>query len=148
MRRFFAICKIVGILSLILCAGFIIYITIGIQWASYAGKQYVTYTYLIYDAKACDEYRNRFDKWPDSLTQLVSPQMHLRDPGTNDAWGREIVFVPYNKAFGYGEVISYGRNGRPGGTGLDRDIVVRFPTKENADWNEQQSKGLKKPARQ
>jgi len=155
MRRLFSICKIVGRVSvvllkvgLVLFVGCCLCIGIAVGWASYAGKQYVTYTYLIYDAKACDEYRDRFGKWPDSLAQLQSPQMHLGNSETNDAWGRKIVFVPYNESFGYGEVVSYGRDGRPGGTDLARDIVIRFPAKAYAAWNEQQGKGLKRPPRQ
>jgi hypothetical protein len=148
MRRLFTICKIVGIYSLILFVGCCLYISISVGLASHAGKQYVSYTILIYDAKACDEFKERFGKWPNSLAQLQSPQMHLRNPVTNDAWGREIMFVPYNEFIGYGEVISCGHDGKLGGTGVNHDLVIRYPTEANAAWNKQQGEGLKKPARQ
>lgn len=148
MRRFFTICKIVVKVGLVLFVGCYLYIGIIVGWASYNGKQYVTYTILKYDAKACDEFKDRFGKWPNSLAQLQSSQIKLNDPGTNDAWGREIVFVPYNESIGYGEVISYGHDGKPGGTGVDRDLVIRYPTEANAVWNKQQGEGLKRPPRQ
>jgi hypothetical protein len=148
MRKLFTICKIVGIFSLILFVGCCLYISISVGLASHAGKPYVTYHILIYDAKACDEYWDRFGKWPNSLAQLQSSQIKLNDPRTNDTWGREIVFVPYNESIGYGEVISYGHDGKPGGTGVDRDLVIRYPTEANAGWNKQQGEGLKRPPRQ
>jgi len=49
---------------------------------------------------------------------------------------------PFNEKLGYGEIVSYGRDGKSGGTGLDRDLIVRFPSESNADWNKQQARGL------
>ena len=45
---------------------------------------------------------------------------------TNDAWGHNIAFVPFTPDRGFGSVMSYGRDGRPGGTGPDSDVEVRF----------------------
>ena len=44
------------------------------------------------------------------------------------------MLVPYNQSLGYGQIISYGRDGGPGGTGTDGDLAVRFPTQANAGW--------------
>lgn len=70
-------------------------------------------------------------RWPTSATELVSNSMGLvfiyPSPPARDGWGRQIVYEPYSSNAGYGKVVSYGRDGRPGGTGADADIEVRFP---------------------
>ena len=43
-----------------------------------------------------------------------------------DAWGHALVLQPFDPAKGYGAIISYGRDGRPGGTGADADIEIRW----------------------
>ena len=48
-----------------------------------------------------------------------------------------------DKSLGYGEVISYGRDGVPGGTSDSSDIKVRFPVRLNFAWNKQQGIILK-----
>jgi hypothetical protein len=57
---------------------------------------------------------------------------------TTDAYGRIVILVSYNQESGYGELISYGKDGKPGGDNkYDRDIEIRFPinTETNAQWN-------------
>ena len=110
------------------------------------GQPYVTYDKLHYDASKCDDYNTRFGKWPDSLAQLCS-NFGTDYLATNDSWGGKVVFIPYDETLGYGELISYGHDGKPGGTGVDRDIVVRYPLKANDDWNNQQTNGLTRPFR-
>jgi len=60
-------------------------------------------------------------------------------------WGSDFLLVPYKESLGYGEIISYGRDGKPGGTGADSDLVVRYPSEINAAWNKQAGLGLKRP---
>jgi hypothetical protein len=117
-------------------------------------KPYITYTRLMDVALDCDKYNVQYGVWPNSLTKLIAFRPELIDWakdawGQNDdgLWGRYVVLVPYDKSLGYGEVVSYGRDGKPGGTGLNSDLVVRFPTEVNAAWNKQQGEGLKKPQR-
>ncbi|HTS16973.1 MAG TPA: type II secretion system protein GspG [Verrucomicrobiae bacterium] len=108
-------------------------------------KPWVTYGGVMYIAKGCDKYKAQYGEWPGSLAQLVAGRPEFGDPWGKDAWGRYLVLVPFNPSLGYGQIISYGRDGKPGGTGPDRDLVVRFPTDANADWNKQQGVGLKEP---
>src|SRR5205809_2770517 len=51
----------------------------------------------------------------------------------------------YRDSLGYGAVMSYGQDGKPGGAGDDRDLQVRFPSAANANWNAQAGLGLKQP---
>lgn len=141
MRVFFIICGIFALLIIGL-----------LLWAhgvstrdKEESKPYVTYTRLIYLAQGCDKYKAQSGAWPDSLAQLQAGRPELVDPWDKDAWGRGIVFVPYDTSLGYGEFISYGRDGKVGGTGVDRDLIARFPCDTNTSWNEQIGKGLKEP---
>jgi hypothetical protein len=161
MKMLFTICKIVGKVGVALLAGvavFLIgcwlYIGITVGRASYAGRQYITYTRLMGVSSDCDKYKAQYGKWPTNLTQLIGFRPELTDwakdawgKGDN-VWGRYVILIPYNESLGYGEVVSYGRDGKPGGTGLDRDLIVRFPSEANAAWNKQQGEGLKRPPRQ
>jgi hypothetical protein len=110
-------------------------------------KPYVTYSRLMFVAAGCDEYKKEKGVWPTSLAQLHAFRVDLNDPWTRDSWGRDVVLVPYDESLSYGEVISYGRDGKIGGSGPDRDLVVRFPCEANTNWNEQVGSGLKKPQR-
>lgn len=107
-------------------------------------KPWVTYSRLMGVARDCDEYRQQYSVWPTSLEQLLVPHPELKD-WAKDGWRRYAELIPYNESLGYGQIISYGRDGKPGGTGADRDLVVRFPTEANADWNKEQEVGLKQP---
>ena len=51
------------------------------------------------------------------ITERVQPR---------DAWGRSMVYDPYEASRGYGLVLSYGRDGKRGGSGPDADIERRF----------------------
>jgi hypothetical protein len=162
MKMLFTICKIVGKVGVVILGtgcvfflGFCLYISITVGRASYAGRQYITYTRLIGVASDCDKYKAQYGEWPTNLTQLIAFRPELTD-WAKDAWGkgdnvwdgRYVILVPYDKSLGYGEVVSYGRDGKPGGTDLDSDLMVRFPTEANGDWNKQQGEGLKRPPRQ
>ena len=70
-------------------------------------------------------------RWPTSVTELATNSMGLAfirpSPPLPDGWGRQVVCEPYTTNNGYGRFVSYGRDGRPGGTGADADIEQRFP---------------------
>ncbi len=158
MRVLFIICGIVAVLFATLFISLRFY-----GWRERQEiKPWITYTRLLGVASDCDKYKEQYGVWPNSLAQLLAFRPELIDWakdawGQNDSkmwgqnddsvWGRYVVLVPYDKSLGYGEVISYGRDGKPGGTGADRDMIVRFPTEANAAWNKQQGEGLKKPQR-
>ncbi len=99
----------------------------------------------MYLAEGCEKYRAQYGAQPNSLIQLQAGRPELADPWDKDAWGREIMLVPYKESLGYGQIISYGRDGKPGGARADGDLAVRFPTQTNAEWNKQQGAGLHQP---
>jgi Type II secretion system (T2SS), protein G len=110
-------------------------------------EPWVTYSTAMYVAsRGCGDYEQQYRVWPDSLDKLRAFRGDINER-CKDAWGRNFVFIPYNKSLGYGEIISYGRDEKPGGTGLDGDIVIRFPTDANAAWNKEQGEELKGPQR-
>jgi hypothetical protein len=83
-------------------------------------------------AAAASEAQRFQGAWPASIEQLVarpdpsgSMAMFLKG-GTNDAWGHPIVFEPFDSKRGYGRIISYGADGKPGGVGSSADIVLHY----------------------
>lgn len=93
-------------------------------------------------SQGCDLYHSGRGAWPNSLDEVFT---FRDDLPRKDAWGHDFGFTPFDGSKGYGEVISYGQDGKPGGTGEDSDIVIRFPVKENIDWDRQQAAGIKLP---
>lgn len=143
MRTVFAICGIVAILI----AGLWLWGWIANEIQAQEIKPWQTYSRLMYlVSPGCDEYKKKYGTWPSSLTQLRELRPDLNE-ASKDVWGRDVVLVPYDKSLGYGEIISYGRDGKPGGTGANRDLIVRFPEAANTSWNEQMGAGLRKPQR-
>jgi hypothetical protein len=108
-------------------------------------KPFVTYARLMNLGFACDTYKEKRGSWPRTLAELVEFQPELSPPWSTDAWGKDFILIPCQESLGYGQVISYGRDGKPGGDGLDRDLVVRFPCKPNETWNAKQGEGLPQP---
>jgi hypothetical protein len=77
--------------------------------------------------------------------QLVEVRPDLADDAT-DAYGNIVILIPYSERSGCGQIISYGRDGKPGGDNqFDRDIVLRFPVDSltNIEWNNQFSTRFK-----
>jgi hypothetical protein len=107
-------------------------------------KPYLTYTRLIGAAKDCDEYWNVRHTWPNSLAELREFRPDLSEWAV-DMWGRDFILVPYEESLGYGRIISYGRDGTPGGSGAaDQDIEVRFPVEASTNWNKNAGQRLKR----
>lgn len=102
-------------------------------------KPLFSYWHMVNLAKTFDEFQAQTGNWPTNLNQIKEFQP---DWSTNmvDSYQRPFILVPFDKSKGYGELISYGRDGEPGGENkFDRDIFIRFPTYEetNYQWNEQ-----------
>jgi hypothetical protein len=83
-------------------------------------------------AAAASEAHRWQGAWPTSIQQLVTwpdpsgnMAMFLKG-GTNDSWGRPIVFEPFDPKRGYGRIISYGADAKPGGIGASADIVLHY----------------------
>jgi hypothetical protein len=96
-------------------------------------------------ASGCDEYQAKYGNFPASLAELHTLREDLSEPWTQDAWERHLIISPYNKSLGYGRIISYGRDGKPGGNDNDKDLEVRFPLTANEEWNRSVGNGLEKP---
>ena len=102
-------------------------------------KPYISYTKLVNLADGFDYYKKQYGVWPAGTNQLVKVRPDLVNDIT-DGYGRAVIVIPYSEKAGYGEVISYGREGKPGGVNqFDREIVIRFPmdTETNVQWNKQ-----------
>lgn len=107
-------------------------------------KPYLTCSMLFNIAsQGCEGYKKARGAWPGSIGDIDSFVQGMVHP---DAWNHDLAYTPFDSAKGYGEIISYGRDGKAGGTGEDADIVIRFPLAENADWNRQQAKNIQVPA--
>jgi hypothetical protein len=81
--------------------------------------------------KASTNFFAQTGRWPTSAMELVRNCMGKvfisPSPPAHDGWGQQIIYEPYTTNVGYGRVLSYGRDGKPGGTGADADIEFRFP---------------------
>jgi hypothetical protein len=111
-------------------------------------KPYLSYANLVYLASGCDDYKKQRGVWPEDINHLADFRPDLSE-STTDAYGHAIMLLPYSEKTGCGELISFGRDGKPGGDNqFDRDIVIRFPTdmETNAQWNKQVSERFKSRA--
>ena len=74
------------------------------------------------------DFKKKHGKYPDDLKQFLDeaknyPFLHLPITGF-DGWGRPFIYVSDGKMT---KLISYGRDGKPGGTGLDCDLTSDYP---------------------
>lgn len=80
---------------------------------------------------ALDEYAiNNGGKYPDSLEPLVTPDenghTYLKGPAgklPKDPWKNEYVYEAPQSGQPMPRILSYGKDGQPGGEGDDRDIA-------------------------
>jgi hypothetical protein len=101
-----------------------------------AWQQAIDYPYLNWEQQqtrrdlgfidqAIHDYQEKKHALPDSLAQLASADLkhgvRRMDPdGTvRDGWGRPFVYTVSGNSY---RVVSYGRDGKPGGVGLDADV--------------------------
>jgi general secretion pathway protein G len=74
--------------------------------------------------KALDQYRLDKRRYPTAEEGLTAIQPYLKKALPNDPWDRPYVYrTPGTK--GDYEIVSYGRDGKPGGTGEDADIGIQ-----------------------
>jgi len=95
------------------------------RYFSQVGKSEVQVARAQIDAleKAIDQYRLDNRRYPTSEEGLAAVAPYMKKTVPNDPWGRPYVYqIPGDKA-DY-TVLSYGRDGKPGGTGEDADIGV------------------------
>ncbi len=111
----------------------------GLHRYDISAKPSVSYYRLLNLALGMDDYKQHNGQWPTNLTQLVIVRPDLEQDKT-DAYGNMVIFTNFNEGAGYGELVSYGEDGKPGGESkYDRDVIVRFPVddKTNEQWNAQ-----------
>ena len=99
------------------------------RYFSQVGKSEIQVARAQIDAleKAVDQYRLDNRRYPTSEEGLAAVQPYLKKAVPNDPWGRAYVYqIPGDKA--EYTVLSYGRDGKPGGTGEDADIGMQTVT--------------------
>ena len=100
------------------------------RYFSQVGKSEVQVARVQIDSleKALDQYRLDNRRYPTSEEGLAAIQPYLKKALPDDPWGRPYLYrIPGEKT--EFEVVSYGRDGKPGGTGEDADIGVQTMTK-------------------
>ena len=93
------------------------------RYFSQVGKSEVQVARAQIDAleKAIDQYRLDNRRYPTSEEGLAAVQPYLKKTLPNDPWGRPYVYrMPGEK--GDYSIVSFGRDGKPGGSGEDTDI--------------------------
>jgi general secretion pathway protein G len=95
------------------------------RYFSQVGKSEVQVARAQIDAleKAVDQYRLDNRRYPTNEEGLAAVQSYLKKTLPNDPWGRPYVYRTPGERTDY-EVVSYGRDGKPGGSGEDADIGV------------------------
>ena len=93
------------------------------RYFSQVGKSQIQVARAQIDAldKALDQYRLDKRRYPTAEEGLSAIQPYLKKALPNDPWDRPYVYrIPGAK--GEYEILSYGRDGKPGGSGEDADI--------------------------
>jgi general secretion pathway protein G len=93
------------------------------RYFSQVGKSEIQVARAQIDAldKALDQYRLDKRRYPTGEEGLGAVQPYLKKALPNDPWDRPYVYrTPGAK--GEYEIFSYGRDGKPGGSGEDADI--------------------------
>jgi len=105
------------------------------RYFSQVGKSEIQVARAQIDAleKAVDQYRLDNRRYPTNEEGLAAVQPYLKKALPNDPWGRPYLYRTPGEKTDY-EVVSYGRDGKPGGSGEDADIgVAQVITKASAN---------------
>ena len=73
--------------------------------------------------KALDQFRLDKHRYPSTEEGLAAIRPYLKKDLPNDPWGRPYVYRTPGQSAEY-EIVSYGRDGKAGGTDQDADIGV------------------------
>jgi len=75
-----------------------------------------------------EEHRKQHGTLPESLAGIADLPAYLSPNGRAvDAWGRPLRYQPRGEAY---DLSSLGRDGKPGGLGLDADLYHEDPTRD------------------
>ena len=105
------------------------------RYFSQVGKSEIQVARAQIDAleNAVDQYRLDNRRYPTNEEGLAAVQPYLKKALPNDPWGRPYLYRTPGEKTDY-EVVSYGRDGKPGGSGEDADIgVAQVITKASAN---------------
>ena len=105
------------------------------RYFSQVGKSEIQVARAQIDAleKAVDQYRLDNRRYPTNEEGLAAVQPYLKKALPNDPWGRPYLYRTPGEKTDY-EVVSYGRDGKPGGSGEDADLgVAQVITKASAN---------------
>ena len=96
------------------------------RYFSQVGKSEVQVARAQIDAleKALDQYRLEKRRYPTAEEGLAAVQPYMKKTLPNDPWGHPYVYRAGGKAGDF-ELLSYGRDGKAGGSGEDADITNR-----------------------
>jgi len=94
------------------------------RYFSQVGKSEVQVARAQIDAleKALDHYRLDKRRYPTAEEGLAAVQPYLKKQLPNDPWGHPYVYKAAGTSGDF-QVISYGRDGKAGGSGEDADIT-------------------------
>ena len=95
------------------------------RYFSQVGKSEIQVAHAQIDAleKALDQFRLDHRRYPSAEEGLAALEPYLKKALPNDPWGRPYVYRTPGQRGAY-EVISYGRDGKAGGSGEDADIGI------------------------
>jgi general secretion pathway protein G len=95
------------------------------RYFSQVGKSEIQVAKAQIDAleKALDHYRLDQRRYPNTEEGLAAIGPYLKKAVPNDPWGRPYVYRTPGQKSEF-ELFSYGRDGKPGGTGDDADIGI------------------------
>lgn len=78
-----------------------------------------------------------FDRWPKNLAELTVNEKNIvyirHGEFDRDAWGHEFVFEVADVKQGYCRILSFGRDGKPGGRDYDADLEIQFSNDPDQD---------------
>ena len=95
------------------------------RYFSQVGKSEIQVAHAQIDAleKALDQFRLDHRRYPSAEEGLAALEPYLKKALPNDPWGRPYVYRTPGQCGAY-EVISYGRDGKAGGSGEDADVGI------------------------
>lgn len=86
--------------------------------------QATPYTNLLTNyAKLSKSHRKLYGVWPGSVDEMC---LGLGASHSSELLHGRVKYVPFDHDLDYGKIIDYGTDGKPGGTGLDEDVEIRF----------------------
>ncbi len=90
---------------------------------------------------ACRAYAVEYGTLPMEFSDLTNNPRGILffdagDRGISDGWGFPIVYEPFNATRGYARLLSFGKDGKPGGKAANADMEVRIEMQKQQDTNQ------------